>query len=264
MASLGRKENTYLGLDALRMKTPFLIGVAGGTASGKSTVCRKIVEKLDQDSVIDSQRQVINVSQESFYKELTEEEKSLAYKGMYNFDHPDAFDNELIISVLKDILQEKVVSIPLYDFVSHCRKKDEWLTIQPADVVLFEGILIFYFQEMRDLFHMKLFVDSDSDTRLSRRVLRDTTERGRELEQVLQQYTMFVKPAFEEFCLPTKKYADIVIPRGADNEVAIDLIVKHIEELLKHSPNGFHHCRHCHPDSFTTTDSSRNGHSSDA
>lgn len=106
------------------------------------------------------------------------------------------------------------------------------MVIYPADVVLFEGILAFYFPAIRDLFHMKLFVDTDSDTRLSRRVMRDTTERGRDLEQILTQYMTFVKPSFEEFCSPTKKFADVIIPRGADNTVAIELIVQHIRDFL--------------------------------
>ncbi|GBN30355.1 Uridine-cytidine kinase 2, partial [Araneus ventricosus] len=111
-------------------------------------------------------------------------------------------------------------------------KQDESITVQPVDVVLCEGILVFYFPEIRDIFHMKLFVDTDPDTRLSRRVLRDTKERGRDLDQILTQYTTYVKPAFEDFCLPTKKYADVIIPRGADNEVAICIIVQTIQDRL--------------------------------
>ncbi|KAG8190094.1 hypothetical protein JTE90_006032 [Oedothorax gibbosus] len=222
----------YNGFDA---KSPFLIGVAGGTASGKSTVCQKIMDKVGQYSVDHQQRQVICISQDSFYKELTNEQKAKAAKGKYNFDHPDAFDNDLMHNVLTEILSGKVVQLPVYDFKSNCRKKDEFITVQPADVVLVEGILVFYFPEIRNLFHMKLFVDTDPDTRLSRRVLRDTRERGRDLDQILTQYTTYVKPAFEDFCLPTKKYADVIIPRGADNEVAIDLIVKHIQEILRQS-----------------------------
>lgn len=195
------------------------------------------------------------ISQDSFYNELTDEDKALAFKGMYNFDHPDAFDNDLIYKTLKDILNEKIVQVPVYDFILNSRKKDEFITIYPADVVLFEGILVFYFQKIRDLFHMKLFVDTDPDTRLSRRVLRDTKERGRELEQILNQYTKFVKPAFEEFCLPSKKYADIIIPRGADNEVAIDVIVKHFQELLRHSCNGLPCCHQCNSDTLVNTPS---------
>uniref|UniRef100_A0A8C5BFZ2 Uridine-cytidine kinase n=2 Tax=Gadus morhua TaxID=8049 RepID=A0A8C5BFZ2_GADMO len=212
-------------------RQPFLIGVSGGTASGKSSVCEKIMELLGQDKIDHHQRQVAILSQDSFYRVLTPEQKVKALKGQFNFDHPDAFDNELVMITLKQILQGKTVQIPVYDFVQHSRK-DEFITVYPADVVLFEGILMFYSQEIRDLFQMKLFVDTDADTRLSRRVLRDISERGRDLEQVLSQYITFVKPAFEEFCLPTKKYADVIIPRGADNLVAINLIVQHIQDIL--------------------------------
>ncbi|XP_068429533.1 uridine-cytidine kinase 1 [Clinocottus analis] len=209
---------------------PFLIGVSGGTASGKSTVCAKIMELLGQNKVDHRQRKVAIISQDSFYRVLTPEQKAKALKGQYNFDHPEAFDSELMYRTLKDIEQGKVVEVPTYDFVTHSRLADR-ITVYPADVVLFEGILVFYPQKVRDMFHMKLFVDTDSDVRLSRRVLRDMT-RGRDLEQILTQYTTFVKPAFEEFCLPTKKYVDVIIPRGVDNMVAINLIVQHIQDIL--------------------------------
>ncbi|KAL7853305.1 hypothetical protein AOLI_G00201490 [Acnodon oligacanthus] len=209
---------------------PFLIGVSGGTASGKSTVCAKIMELLGQNKVDHRQRKVVIVSQDSFYRVLTAEQKAKALKGQYNFDHPDAFDTELMCQTLKDIVEGKVVEVPTYDFVTHSRLQEK-IRVYPADVVLFEGILVFYTQEVRDMFHMKLFVDTDSDVRLSRRVLRDM-RRGRDLEQILTQYTTFVKPAFEEFCLPTKKYADVIIPRGVDNMVAINLIVQHIQDIL--------------------------------
>ncbi|GLG99503.1 Uridine-cytidine kinase [Gryllus bimaculatus] len=205
-------------------KTPFLIGVAGGTASGKSTVCKRIMEKLGQVDKDHAERQVVCISQDSFYRELSSAEKGKAEKGQFNFDHPDAFNEELILRTLKDILAGKKCEIPL--------SETQFQTIYPADVVLFEGILVFFFPEIRELFHMKLFVDTDSDTRLARRVPRDINERGRDLEQVLNQYMNFVKPAFEEFCSPTKKYADVIIPRGADNTVAIELIVQHIRDFL--------------------------------
>jgi len=237
-----------LGNGTMESKGPFLIGVAGGTASGKTSVCTRIIEQLGQTAVSDKQRQVVLLSQDSFYRNLDPEEKKLAFKGEYNFDHPDAFDFDLTVQTLKDIQASRIVQIPTYDFKSHQRLADESITVYPADVVLMEGILVFYNQELRDMFHMKLFVDTDPDTRLSRRVLRDMSERGRDLEQILHQYTNFVKPAFEEFCLPTKKYADVIIPRGADNLVAIDLIVQHIQELLRangHSngANAIHHSR---------------------
>lgn len=213
-------------------KTPFLIGVSGGTASGKSTVCKRIMEKLGQVNKDQAERQVVCISQDSFYRELTCAEIQKADKGLFNFDHPDAFDENLIKVTLHDILSGKIVNIPTYDYRNHSLRKDDILTIYPADVVLFEGILVFYFPEIRDLFHMKLFVDTDSDTRLARRVSRDINDRGRDLDQILNQYMNFVKPAFEEFCFPTKKFADVIIPRGADNVVAIDLIVQHIREIL--------------------------------
>ncbi|XP_076232353.1 uridine-cytidine kinase isoform X2 [Calliopsis andreniformis] len=219
-------------LNALESKTPFLIGVSGGTASGKSTVCKRIMEKLGQVDMDHMQRQVVCISQDSFYRDLTPAEKIKAEKGQYNFDHPDAFDNDLILQTLQDILAGVKCEIPAYDYRTNSLIKDQLTTIYPADVVLFEGILVFYFPKIRDLFHMKLFVDTDSDTRLARRVPRDINERGRDLDYVLNQYMNFVKPAFEEFCLPTKKFADVIIPRGADNTVAIDLIVQHIRDFL--------------------------------
>lgn len=206
---------------------PFLIGVTGGTSAGKTSVCRKIMESLKETS-----GKVALVSQDDFYKNLSEEELKLATKSQYNFDHPAAFDKELMHKTLADIAQGKAVKLPKYDFKTHSRMKEEWTELGSCDVILLEGILVFYHKEIRDLFNMKLFVDSDADTRLSRRVLRDISERGRELESVLHQYITFVKPAFEEFCQPTKKYADVIIPRGHENTVAIDLIVQHIQDIL--------------------------------
>ncbi|RXM93507.1 Uridine-cytidine kinase 1 [Acipenser ruthenus] len=183
---------------------PFLIGVSGGTASGKSTVCAKIMELLGQNEVDHHQRKVVIVSQDRFYRVLTIEQKAKALRGQYNFDHPDAFDNELMYKTLKDIVEGKTVEVPTYDCVTHSRLQ-ETMTVYPADVVLFEGILVFYSQEIRDMFHLKLFVDTDSDVRLSRR---------------------------DVFNLQTKKYADVIIPRGVDNMVAINLIVQHIQDIL--------------------------------
>ncbi|XP_050537778.1 uridine-cytidine kinase [Daktulosphaira vitifoliae] len=214
------------------IKSPFLIGVAGGTACGKSTVCKNIIEKLGQTNLDETRRQVVSISQDSFYRELNATEKIKAAKGQFNFDHPDAFDEVFMYQTMADIQAGKTCTIPVYNYKTNSRNKGEDIVIYPADVVIVEGILAFYFPAIRELFHMKLFVDTDSDTRLARRVPRDINERGRDLEQVLNQYMNFVKPAFEEFCLPTKKFADIIIPRGAENFVAIDLIVQHIRDLL--------------------------------
>ncbi|XP_047367247.1 uridine-cytidine kinase isoform X3 [Vespa velutina] len=219
-------------MNGVEGKTPFLIGVSGGTASGKSTVCKRIMEKLGQVDMDHMQRRVVCISQDSFYRELTPAEKLKAEKGQYNFDHPDAFDNDMILLTLQGILAGVRCQIPAYDYRTNSLINNQVTTIYHADVVLFEGILVFYFPKIRDLFHMKLFVDTDSDTRLARRVPRDINERGRDLDYVLNQYMNFVKPAFEEFCLPTKKFADVIIPRGADNTVAIDLIVQHIRDFL--------------------------------
>jgi len=212
-------------------KSPFMIGVAGGTASGKSTVCKKIMERLGKEYLVHSQSRVVLIAQDAFYRPLSEAESLKAQRGEFNFDHPDSFDTDLILATLKRIQAGKSCKIPEYNFVTSSRTGEK--TIYPADVVLFEGILMFYQPEIRSMFDMKLFVDSDADTRLARRVIRDTRDRGRTLDNVLNQYTKLVKPAFEEFCLPTKKFADVIIPRGSENTVAIDLIVQHIWELLR-------------------------------
>ncbi|GAB0091593.1 Uridine-cytidine kinase [Sergentomyia squamirostris] len=233
-------KSSYLSVNGVKpcgmsngeVKQPFLIGVAGGTASGKSTVCKRIMEQLGQADMDHTQRQVVSISQDSFYRELTPAEKAKAERGQFNFDHPDAFNEEFMLKTLQDILAGKKVEIPSYDYRTNSLCPDQVITIYPVDVVMFEGILTFYFPAIRDLFHMKLFVDTDSDTRLARRVPRDVNERGRDLDTVLNYYLNYVKPAFEEFCSPTKKFADVIIPRGADNTVAIELIVEHIRDFL--------------------------------
>lgn len=184
--------------------------------------------KLGQDC----QRRVALIKQDSFYRELSSDELALAKMCRYNFDHPDAIDDQAMYKALTDILNGRAVKLPIHDYQEHKQKPNEFYEVQSADVVLFEGVLIFYFPKVRDMFHLKLFVDTDSDTRLSRRVVRDVRERGRPLEMVLNQYDLFVKPAFEEFCLPTKKYADMIIPRGADNEGEYKHLSKPIWRLI--------------------------------
>ncbi|XP_065067837.1 uridine-cytidine kinase 2-like [Rhopilema esculentum] len=212
-------------------KRPFLIGVAGGTCCGKSEVCKKILKDLGQANIESQMRKVIILSQESFYRDLDEEESAQADTGNFNFDHPGAFDDSLCLKTLKSLLRGEQAVIQKYSFKNHSRETD-YSIVHPADVIIFEGILALYNKEIRTLLDMKIFVDTDSDTRLARRVLRDILEHGRDIDNVLSQYTRFVKPAFEDFTLPTKKYADVIIPRGADNTVAIDLIVQHIKDLL--------------------------------
>uniref|UniRef100_UPI00398EEE76 uridine-cytidine kinase-like 1 isoform X4 n=1 Tax=Pristiophorus japonicus TaxID=55135 RepID=UPI00398EEE76 len=206
-------------------KEAFVIGLCGGSASGKTTVARKIIEALDVPWVV-------LLAVDSFYKVLTKEQQERAASNDYNFDHPDAFDFDLIVSTLRKLKRGKSVKIPVYDFTSHCRKK-EWKTLYGASVIIFEGILAFADKELLKLLDMKIFVDTDSDIRLVRRLRRDIAERGRDIEGVIKQYNKFVKPSFEQYIEPTMRLADIVVPRGGGNMVAIDLIVQHVHSQLE-------------------------------
>ncbi|TRZ02574.1 hypothetical protein DNTS_018278, partial [Danionella cerebrum] len=214
-----------------QFKEAFVIGLCGGSASGKTTVANKIIEALDVPWVV-------LLSMDSFYKVLSSEEQALATSNDYNFDHPAAFDFELLVTTLRKLKQGKSVKIPVYDFTTHGRQKD-WKNVYGASVIIFEGILSFADKELLQLMDMKIFVDTDSDIRLVRRLRRDITERGRDIEGVIKQYNKFVKPAFEQYIEPTMRLADIVVPRGGGNMVAIDLIVQHtqsqLEELLMFS-----------------------------
>ena len=204
-------------------KEPFLIGVAGGTASGKTTVCDLIMHNLQE-------KRVVLIAQDSYYRGLTPEEHDNV--SSYNFDHPDAIDVPALVSTLKSLLLRNRVEVPVYDFVTHSRV-EETISVEPADVIIIEGILVLAMQEVRDLCHMKIFVDTDDDLRLARRLKRDTVDRGRSVDGVISQYTTFVKPMFDTFVSPSKKYADVIIPWAqGENTVAIDLIVQHIRTKL--------------------------------
>ncbi|PSS14297.1 Uracil phosphoribosyltransferase like, partial [Actinidia chinensis var. chinensis] len=215
-------------------KQPFVIGVAGGAASGKKAVCDMIIEQLHD-------QRVVLVTQDSFYHNLTPEELTIVHE--YNFDHPDAFDTEQLLCSMEKLKHWQAVDIPKYDFKSYKSDVFPARRVNPSDVIILEGILIFHDPRVRDLMNMKIFVDTDPDVRLARRIRRDTVEKSRDINTVLDQYSKFVKPAFDDFILPTKKYADIIIPRGGDNHVAIDLIVQHIctklgqHDLCKIYPN---------------------------
>ncbi|XP_042010023.1 uridine kinase-like protein 3 isoform X1 [Salvia splendens] len=205
------------------IKQPFVIGVAGGAASGKTTVCDMIIEQLRD-------QRVVLVNQDSFYHNLKPDELKKVHE--YNFDHPDAFDTEQLLSIMEKLKYGQAVDIPRYDFKSYKNDVSPARRVNPSDVIILEGILIFHDPRVRDFMNMKIFVDTDADVRLARRIRRDTVEKGRDIGMVLDQYSKFVKPAFDDFILPTKKYADIIIPRGGDNHVAIDLIVQHIRTKL--------------------------------
>lgn len=204
-------------------REPFLIGVAGGTASGKTTVCDLIMQNLQE-------QRVVLIAQDSFYRPLTAYEHENV--GAYNFDHPDAIDTKYLVEVLQKLMLRQSVDIPVYDFVTHSRS-DEKIHIESGDVIIIEGILVLAMEEIRAMCHMKVFVDTDDDLRLARRLKRDTVDRGRSVDGVITQYTTFVKPMFDTFVSPSKKYADVIIPWAqGENTVAIDLIVQHIRTKL--------------------------------
>ncbi|KAK1898163.1 Uridine-cytidine kinase-like 1 [Dissostichus eleginoides] len=190
-------------------KEAFVIGLCGGSASGKTTVARKIIEALDVPWVV-------LLSMDSFYKVLSPDQQTMAASNDYNFDHPDAFDFDLLSHTLRKLKQGKSVKIPVYDFTTHGRQK-EWKTVYGASVIIFEGIMAFADKKLLQLLDMKIFVDTDSDIRLVRRLRRDITDRGRDIEGVIKQYNKFVKPAFEQYIEPTMRLADIVVPRGGGN-----------------------------------------------
>lgn len=199
---------------------PFFIGVAGGTASGKTTVCSEIIQRL-------SNQRVVLIAQDSFYRGLTKEEE--ARVSEYNFDHPNAFDKAALLDCIKALKRREPVHIPIYDFKTHQRSSESKL-VNPGEVVIVEGILVLHMEEIRKEVNMKIFVDTDDDVRLARRIKRDTLARGRDVDNVIAQYTKFVKPMFDQFIFPSKRYADVIIPCGRDvNHVAIDLITQHVQ-----------------------------------
>ncbi|KAI8138802.1 uridine kinase [Fennellomyces sp. T-0311] len=202
----------------------YVIGVAGGSASGKTSVAERILKNLNVPWVV-------IVSMDSFYNVLGPEQSKLAHENNFDFDHPTAIDYNLLYETLCKLKSGKSVQIPTYDFSLHART-DKTTTIYGANVIIFEGIYGLYDKKIRDLMDLKIFVDTDADIRLARRLQRDIAERGRELKGVLQQYTRFVKPAFDDHIQPTVKHADVIIPRGLENVVAIDLITKHVQRQL--------------------------------
>jgi uridine kinase len=208
----------------LHREEPFIIGVAGGTASGKTTVCELIMQRLHDQCVV-------MLAQDSFYRGLTPAEK--ADVGNYNFDAPGAFDTDALLACLADLKARRVVEVPTYDFVAHARAA-ETRRVPPADVVIVEGILVLHEPALRDLFSMRVYVDTDDDVRLARRIQRDVAVRGRDVAGVIEQYTRFVKPAFDAYVAPSRRHADVIIPwQRGDNTVAIDLITEHIRGKLQ-------------------------------
>src|SRR5213595_2356734 len=205
------------------MLKPLIIGIAGGSGSGKSTVARNVAELLTTSSVA-------FIDMDAYYKNFTR--LSLDERRQLNWDHPDAFDYDLLCSHLGALSARKSIEKPEYDFVTHLRRAES-TTVDPADVVLIDGILLFVDARVRDLCDVKVFVDADADIRLIRRIRRDVKKRGRSLDDVVDQYLTTVQPMHLQFVEPSKRYADVIVPRGGHNPVAIEMIIAKIQRRLE-------------------------------
>ena len=204
-------------------KRPVVIGIAGGSCSGKTSVTRAIYDVFREHSVV-------VIEQDYYYKDqshMTFEERLTT-----NYDHPLAFDNDLLIEHIHELLDYKAINKPVYDYVNHTRS-EEVVHVEPQDVIIIEGILVLEDDRLRDLMDIKLFVDTDSDLRIIRRIQRDIKERGRTADSVIEQYLSAVRPMHNMFIEPTKRYADVIIPEGGGNNVAIDLMVTKIKTILE-------------------------------
>lgn len=202
---------------------PLVIGIAGGSGSGKTTVAQEILQRVGPD-------QIAFLQHDSYYKDLSG--LPPAQRVEVNFDHPNSLETELLIGHVADLRDGKPVEVPIYDFATHSRTTRTF-TVQPRRVVLVEGILIFTEAALRNMFDVKIFVDTDSDLRFIRRLQRDIAERGRTTESVIKQYQLTVRPMHMEFVEPSKRYADLIIPEGGFNTAALDMVVARVNALLK-------------------------------
>ena len=205
------------------MSRRILIGIAGGSGSGKTLVARRIVSDLGSD-------RVVIIDQDSYYRNL--EDIPLRDREARNFDHPDAFDGELLLQHVRELLAGRPVAQPIYDYSQH-RRLAETRRVGDHLVVVLEGILIFVDPALRALMDIKLFIDADADVRFIRRLRRDLVERGRSVDSIIRQYEESVRPMHEQFVEPSKRYADVIIPEGGHNAVAIDLVKTKIRERLR-------------------------------
>ena len=195
-----------------------LIGIAGGTGSGKTTLTRHLKEHFGDDVTV--------IGHDSYYKR--QEGKTYEERAQVNYDHPNAFDTELLIQHLQELKAGRAIQCPVYSYADHNRT-DQTVTITPTKVIIVEGILIFQNPTLRDIFDIKIFVETDADERILRRCLRDVEERGRTLQSVVNQYLTTVKPMHEKYVEPSRKYADIVVLEGGHNLVALDMIMQRIQ-----------------------------------
>ncbi|MBP8251637.1 MAG: uridine kinase [Herpetosiphon sp.] len=204
---------------------PIVIGVAGGTGSGKTTVSQAILSRVGPSRIAFLQH-------DSYYREFSH--LSPEERRQINYDHPDSLDNELLMQHIDDLCAGKTVEVPIYDFARDTRRP-EVMHVHPRPVILVEGILIFAERALRDRMDVKIYVDADADMRFIRRLRRDISERGRSIESIIEQYLATVRPMHLEFVEPTKRYADIIIPRGGLNAIAIDMVVARVENLVGES-----------------------------
>jgi uridine kinase len=202
---------------------PLTIGIAGGTASGKTTVARRLVERLGSHPVA-------VLDQDSYYRDLAD--LPLEERARFNFDHPDAFDTSLLVRHLTELRAGNPIEKPVYSFTQHTRT-GETLRVNPGDVVILEGILVLALEPVRELLDVKVFVDSDADVRVLRRVSRDIKERGRDFDGVVEQYFRTVRPMHFGFVEPSKRYADIIIPHGGLNDIAIEMVAGAMQKRLR-------------------------------
>ena len=208
---------------ANRENKPVIIGVTGGSGSGKTTVSRAIFEQLHGHSLL-------MLQEDSYYNDQSDMPFEERIKT--NYDHPNAFDTELLVKQLKDLLDWKTIEKPIYDYTEHTRSS-EVEKVEPKEVIILEGILVLNDPALRDLMDIKIFVDTDDDIRIIRRIQRDIEERGRSLQSVIDQFKSTVKPMYHQFIEPTKRYADIIVPEGGENQVAIDLLVTKVRDILR-------------------------------
>ncbi|WP_125707042.1 uridine kinase [Lacticaseibacillus porcinae] len=202
------------------MAKPIVIGIAGGSASGKTSVAHALCEAFESGVVL--------LQQDSYYKHSS---KTFEQRKLINYDHPDAFDHQLLLDQLKQLIARHAIDVPVYDYATHNRAV-QTRHVVPQDVIILEGILVLADPELRKLMDVKLFVDTDADVRVLRRIQRDTQSRGRSLNSVIDQYLTTVRPAYLEFIEPTKRFADVIIPEGGQNRVAIDLVRTKIAATL--------------------------------
>lgn len=206
------------------MKKPLIIGIAGGSASGKSSISAQLKERYEQSG------SVVIIRQDDYYKDQSE--KTMEERVKTNYDHPFAFDNDLLVENLQSLLKGEEIKKPIYDFVNHTRStKTE--VVKPSDVIVLEGLFILEEEKLRSLCDMKLFVDTDADVRFIRRLIRDVKERGRTLDSVVEQYQTTVRVMHNLFVEPSKRYADVIIPEGGKNSVALDLLITKISSIIK-------------------------------